>query len=159
MSDRDDDAGQIRVGAIRYLMMRPDVLMGVAKFLPSDGAAFQRALEESAFEHARASFRQYRAEGASDLAALIDRAVAAAASLGWGRWTVTELPEDGFEVRVAFSPFAEGAGASDRPVCAPIRGVLRAIVSVGAGASVTVTEDACAAQGALECRFRVRRVP
>jgi len=147
------DAGVIVDGKIRYVLMRPDVLMGVARHLPHSDEFFA-ALEASAFAHAQASFSAYRVSdrfgGEDFLAATCE----VAGTLGWGRWRVVDGPGEK-AIEVANSPFAEGHGPSARPVCAPIAGVLRAVALVGYDVEVTVKEQLCAAEGHARCCFRL----
>lgn len=152
--DHDAHAGLIRDGAIRYVLMRPDVLMNIGRFLPEACRDdYLAALERAFATQAQASFQQYRAAGAVDLDALLERSRVAAGTLGWGRWTLRPAVATAREVVVADSPFAAASGPSDRPVCAPIRGVLRAIATTAGLDGIDVRETCCAAQGASDCRF------
>jgi hypothetical protein len=152
----DPMAGRITEDGIRYVMMRPDVLMGVAHDLSAENAAlFFKALESSAFRHAQASFSQYQSRRTGLPADEIAGWFAIAAHLGWGRWSST--PGDGHcrEIVVHDSPFAAGHGPSPVPVCGAITGVLKAMMLVAGGEVVDVREVACAAQGSPACRFDV----
>ena len=81
-----------------------------------------------------------------------------AARLGWGAWQVGKPGERGRWVEVRNSPFAAGHGPAGYPVCAAIRGVLRAIALVGYGEDSQVSELECAAQtGGPVCRFHIER--
>lgn len=151
----NEASGEVAEGGIRYVLMRPDVLMGVTRELPADGArAFLSALERSAFRRAQASFLTYvdtERFAAEDLLAGTFRV---AASLGWGIWTQQQAR--GLRiVRVNNSPFAIGHGPSTEPVCAAITGVLRAVSLVAFGVEAQVVEAACTAQGAPECLFHI----
>ncbi|HVW69718.1 MAG TPA: 4-vinyl reductase [Steroidobacteraceae bacterium] len=157
MLAHDAGNGAISDGAIRYLMIRPDVLMGVAHELPPDQAqAFLRALERSAFRHSRESFERYRASGRFGTDDFLARTAAVAADLGWGAWVVAELGNGGRLIEVRNSPFVAGHGHSAYPVCAAISGVLRAIALVGYEQRSDVRETECAAQsGGPVCRFHI----
>ncbi|HEY5299723.1 MAG TPA: 4-vinyl reductase [Acetobacteraceae bacterium] len=148
----DAERGEYRDGAIRYMMIRPDALMGMIAEMPEAARghameAFGRSIRRFGGHSARA----YRDAGAADLLATIE---ATAPQLGWGRWTLTRT-DDGLALAVENSPFAAGTGASPHPVCAPIRGMLTAVGEMMLG-EVTVTESECAAMGAPCCRFSVR---
>jgi hypothetical protein len=149
--------GEISSGGIRYLLMRPDVLMGVARELPPDVPpdVFLNALEKSAFVNGMRSFERYRDEGRFEGSDALTSTCNIAASLGWGEWTVQEQPEGTRLVVVRNSPFAAGFGASTRPVCAPIAGILKALMLVFHGPAGQVEETACCSQGADVCRFRL----
>lgn len=163
----DDERGALHDGPRRYLMMRPDVLMGAAAALGASGrAALFEALAASVRRHGADSLRAYAAEVDGDEALLMQATTAAAADLGWGRWV---LRRDGAALllEVQDSPFVDGwrravAGQSERALCAPIRGMLAALADHLLGPGAQVDECECAAMGAAagvpldaaSCRFR-----
>jgi predicted hydrocarbon binding protein len=153
----DTDTGEIRDGEIRYLMLRPDGLMGAFLRLdePARSAALA-ALAESIHENGGRSAAKYRASGAAG-AALLDVVVETAPQLGWGRWTFVEHGPDRLVLEVRNSPFAAGFGASPAPVCAPITGMLRAVAGLVLDGPAAVEEVGCAAQSGDTCRFVARR--
>ncbi len=153
--DQDLESGTITDGGIRYMLMRPDVLMGIGRVSGST-TQFVAALEESVFQNAQASFEEYRKLGLMD-GDFLSATATAAARLGWGRWTARQSDGDGegFIVEVQDSPFAFGMGACDHAVCGPIVGILRAVHRVARGQGVAVVETACAAQGAPCCTFTI----
>ena len=161
MFDHDLDSGKITDGPIRYLMLRADVLMGVARELGDEHATtFVDALERAAFRQSRESFEQYAVQGRFGTDDFLVSSSQVAARLGWGTWSVRELDAQTRQVEVRDSPFAAGAGRSSYPVCGAIRGVLRAIALVGYGQEVEVREVSCAAQGKDPvCRFHIGLSP
>ena len=148
-------AGTVRDGALRYLLIRPDVLMGTARKL-GHIPEFVRAFEESAYANARESFEVYRAQGKLDVHDFLERTAQSAARLGWGLWSVEGGDGGRPSVIVRNSPFAAGIGHCDVPACGPICGILRALYVVMLGEEVLVQETQCTAQGALDCRFQFR---
>ena len=146
----DPELGEYRDGAIRYMMIRPDALMGMIAEMPE--AMRPHAMEAFARAITRAGGHSARSYRADDLLRTIEET---APRLGWGIWTL-RATDDGLALDVANSPFAAGAGASPHPVCAPIRGMLIAVGEMTVG-DVIVTETACAAMGAQCCRFTVSR--
>lgn len=155
---RMPETGEMRDGSIRYLMMRPDALMGLFARLPAEmrGPAFA-ALAGSVAEHGGRSVKAYRESGAADADTLMRTMVDTSADLGWGRWRFVPRPDGaGYDVTVSNSPFADGAGTSDQPVCAPIVGILTALAPLLAGEGAGVRECTCAAMtGAGTCQFRI----
>ena len=148
------DGGEIRDGEIRYLMIRPDGLMGM--FARLSAGAREEALEAvcaSIAEHGAKSAGAYRAMGADDASALLDVIVRTAPQLGWGEWSFAEAGPDRLALRVDNSPFAAGSGGADGPVCAPIRGMLTALAGMIFDCPVRVFETDCAACGASSCLF------
>ena len=162
-----DEAGAVHDGPRRYLMMRPDVLMGALAALDRPSrAALLDAWAASTCKHGGASLRAYAQALQGDAQALIDATIAAAADLGWGRWTVDPLP-DGLQLQVAHSPFVEGwraaaDGPALQPVCAPVRGMFTALVRALQPGEAIVEETHCAAMQLTadgSCTFRVRPEP
>ena len=149
----DFTEGTVQDGALRYLLVRPDVLMGTGRKL-GRVADFVQALEESAYANARESFEVYRAQGKLREDDFLERTAEFAARLGWGAWSVVDAKEGGSAIIVRNSPFAAGMGQSDIPVCGLIRGVLRALHRVVLGKDIAVEETQCVSQGAPHCHFR-----
>lgn len=152
----DHAAGTIVDGERRYLMLRADVLMGLFHELPP--ALHQQALAalaRSAQRHGGQSVQAYRLEEGGQQA-LLATMVSAAAALGWGAWDIA-VHQDGVELRVLNSPFADGHGPATRPVCAPISGIFNSLAGALLGTGVVVAEYQCAAQGGDCCRFRASR--
>ncbi len=149
--------GELSIGGIRYLLMRPDVLMGVARELENIAPdVFFRALEKSAFLHGMRSFERYRDEGRFEGRDPLESTCNIAASLGWGEWVAHRHPDGSRSIEVRNSPFSAGFGASRLPVCAPVVGILRALALVFHGPGTEVEEVACCSQGAQVCRFLLR---
>jgi predicted hydrocarbon binding protein len=149
--------GEISDGGIRYVLMRPDVLMGLARELVEVGPdVFLKALEKSTFVNGMRSFERYRDQGRFEGSDALATTCKIAASLGWGEWAVHEQPGGTRFIEVRNSPFAAGFGASTIPVCAPIVGILKALTVVCHGPAGHVEEIACCSQGADVCRFHLR---
>lgn len=152
----DTTAGQIRDGEVRYLLIRPDTLMGMfAALAPAARAEALVALAHSTATHGAKSARRYQALGAADVAALTATIERTAPLLGWGIWRLGRDAGGGFDLEVDNSPFAAsyGPGAA-APVCAPIAGMLQAVAELVGGRPAQVEETVCAALGAPSCRFR-----
>jgi hypothetical protein len=151
-------------GPRRYLVLRPDSLMGALRALdPAIRETVFDALAQSLQRHGGDSLRAYAASGNGDPQSLIDATVEAASDLGWGQWTVRQQGAV-LDVVVQHSPFAAGWLAAEMAtqaerdaaaptVCAPIRGMLAALVQAMGHAAPQVQELTCAAQGHSECRF------
>lgn len=146
------ESGEIRDGAVRYMLIRPDALMAVFAGL----ASAPRALALDMFRQAVLTFgsrsaAKYNADATSPL---IDVVAATAPQLGWGRWSVERI-DGGYRVVVMNSPFAAGFGASDLPVCAPIAGMLQAVGTIMGGDASVAHETHCAAVHGDRCEFRM----
>lgn len=143
---------------VRYLTLRADSLMGLFRRLdaPARRTAL-RALAESVAEHGGDSAARYRARD-GDAADGLSTIASQAAQLGWGDWHLSRVGDDELQLEVRNSPFAQGYGAADEPVCAAIAGMLQAVARLALGAAVAASEHECAATGAAACRFRARRI-
>lgn len=149
--------GQVLDQSRRYVLMRADVLMGLFEELPE--AAHDEALRafgRSVARHGIDSLRAYAAEPGVDAQALQRVVESAAASLGWGRW---QLTQDGstLSLEVRNSPFAAASAPSTGPACHAIAGMLEALATVMFGHNASARESACAASdGTPCCRFSAR---
>jgi uncharacterized protein len=158
----DGASGAVHDGPRRYLMMRPDVLMGALHGVDAaTRGTMLDALAASTQLHGSQSLRAYAEQVGGDAEALMAATTAAAADLGWGRWTLRHEGL-GLQLEVDHSPFVAGwcavsSAAAPQPVCAPIRGMFGGLASIVLGAAVQAEECACAAQGAPRCRFTARR--
>ncbi len=152
----DGSRGEYRDGAVRYMMLRPDALMGILAELPEAMrpqilAAFARSVTRAGGQSAR-TYQDAGAATPADLARIIEQT---APELGWGIWSLALAPHT-LALTVANSPFAAGHGPAAAPVCAPIAGMLGAIGPMILGRPVAVHETACAAvAGGGQCHFHV----
>lgn len=162
----DEGRGALQDGPRRYLMMRPDVLMGAVAALDAPArAAWLQAWADSTARHGGASLKAYAEAVAHDTSALMAATVQAAADLGWGAWQLVHAGDE-LHLTVTGSPFVDGwrAASSDpaqAPVCAPVRGMLLALAThVLPAGPLAVIEADCAAThaqpGPAPCRFIAR---
>lgn len=154
------EKGELRDGAIRYLMMRPDVLMGMFARM-SDAARDEAlsALTASVVENGGKSVKAYRDSGAVDPTAMMAIITDISGELGWGVWSFDTISPERIDITVANSPFADGIGHSDKPICAPITGMLTAVGPLLLNCeAVEVVEVVCRAQTRQgPCRFTLKR--
>ncbi len=156
----DTQLGEVRDHDRRYLLMRPDVLMGTLRLLDDEmRACVLAAFAESAAVHGKRSILAYVAGLGPDAgAALLDLIRRTSPALGWGCWEL-ERRGDALSLAVTNSPFAAGYGAAIQPVCAPIAGIFRTIAEVVLAGPVQAEETTCAAVGGhATCRFVARPV-
>ncbi|QCP49843.1 hypothetical protein FAZ95_12065 [Trinickia violacea] len=155
----DKERGEILDGSRRYLLMRPDVLMGMLQRL--DDTARVRALSAfagSACEQGGDSIRAYAKDATGQ--DLLDVVSETSAGLGWGRWQF-EVEGDRLRLTVRNSPFAWGYGVSSCPVCAPVAGIFRSVATEWLGAPAVAAEVECGAMSSgQDCKFvAYREVP
>lgn len=147
---RDDGHGRLLHRGARFMLIRPETLMGA-----------QRALEGAAGATAAECFTAGgRAGGARAIAATagqarerLERLVTMGRELGWGEFGVESWSPARMVITVRHSAFAEAYGRSSGPVCHLLRGVLEAFAEQLLGRPVRVTESRCAATGEPLCRF------
>ena len=150
-------AGQVLDGPRRYLIMRPDVLMGTFDALqePARSQALQ-ALGHSVTRFGSDSVRAYFREVGPQ--ALLQAMVEGSASLGWGRWTFGE-DEAGRWLEVRNSPFAAGTRHHEGRSCHAIAGMFQAVVEALLDAPAEVKEVRCACtqhEPGSSCLFRAK---
>lgn len=151
----DADSGAVMDQTRRYMLLRPEALMGLFRRLPEPvRTQALEAFADSIVEQGSDSARAYAAmEGGG---ATLARTVAATApQLGWGVWDI-DVQADIIRLDVRNSPFAAGFGSSANAVCHPVAGMLRAVSGMIFGRPATVREVSCAACGARTCRFEAR---
>ncbi len=142
--------GAIYDGAIRYMMIRPDALMGIfARLAPAERAAALEALGAALAERGKHSSKTYVKGEAAALLATIE---ATAPDLGWGIWRFGE--DEGLTLRVENSPFVAGASFAG-PVCHAIAGMAGSVGELVRGVPCRAVEVECAADGAAACTFRI----
>jgi predicted hydrocarbon binding protein len=157
----DQARGEIMDETRRYMLIRPEALMGLFRRLPAPARRdAMQALADSIFLMGSDSARAYRALGADNARALADTVAATAPQLGWGVWSFA-IDEGAIRLSVENSPFAAGFGAAPEPVCTPIAGMLRAVSSMILEVETEVREIGCRACGENTCRFEAtpRRSP
>lgn len=156
--DFDLENGQVFDGPRRYLIMRPDVLMGAFDQLEPDiRLKALEALGYSVTRHGGQSVQSYLEEVGVD--SLLATMVENSASLGWGRWSFVQH-DDQLSLEVRNSPFAYGSQQSEKPVCHAISGMLRAVAEAIYSRPCKATEIRCACQektSDLMCFFKVQK--
>lgn len=148
----DAAAGSILDETRRYMLLRPEALMGVLRRLPTDARMEAlAALEASIFEQGSDSARAYQRHGGEG-ASLAHLVAETAPQLGWGLWRF-DIGDGMITLEVRNSPFAAGFGPAGHPVCHGIVGMVRAVSTLVFGRAAVARETACAAMGAPACRF------
>jgi len=145
-----DGRGGLTLGGARYLLIRPETLVGLQK-------AVEQALGERAASCIAAGGRAGGARAAASLGGSaeerVGRLLRIGGEIGWGEFALERLTATELSVIVRHSPVAESYGRSSAPVCHLIRGVLESLATATFGRPATVAETACVATGAPACRF------
>ena len=152
----DAESGAHFDGAIRYMFIRPEALMGIfARLGPEARAEALAALGASIREQGGHSAATYVArEGVEHLLSVIE---ATAPELGWGIWRFHEDAPGELRLTVVNSPFA-AAARFEGPVCHAIAGMAGAVGGLAKGEDCVCREVACAAAGAEACEFVIEPV-
>jgi predicted hydrocarbon binding protein len=147
-----DGRGALTLGGARYLLIRPETLVGLQK-------AVEQALGERAASCILAGGRAGGARAAASLEGSAEdrvrRLLRLGGEIGWGEFALERLTATELAVSVRRSPVAESYGPSAAPVCHLIRGVLESLATATFGRPAAATETACVAMGAPVCRFVV----
>ncbi|WP_162792415.1 hypothetical protein [Novosphingobium sp. P6W] len=148
----------MRDGSVRYMLIRPDALMGaIMRLTPDARDQMLCALHASVLDFGGRSAGNYNKTATRPLVEVVAET---APDLGWGSWTVTRVA-DAFRIVVEDSPFAapfalEDAANSPNSVCTPITGMLSAVATIMNGSAVTAVETRCAAHhGGTACHFEI----
>tara|TARA_R110000787_G_scaffold43075_3_gene105668 strand:- start:280 stop:789 length:510 start_codon:yes stop_codon:yes gene_type:complete len=156
---RDPALGELRDGNTRYFLMRADAFMDAFARLDEDARyTMFAAFAASIAKHAGQSVKHYRHElGPAAREIFLNAAVNLAADMGWGAWKFGPSTPGEIALEVRNSPFAEGYGKSDGPVCAPILGMIEALGGIVFAVDPACEEHECAAvSGGEVCRFVAR---
>ena len=145
-----DGRGGLTLGGARYLLIRPETLVGLQK-------AVEGALGERAAACIAAGGRAGGARATASLAETAEERVARllriGGEIGWGEFALEQLTAAELVVSVHHSAVAEAYGPASAPVCHLIGGVLESLAAATFGRPSTVVETACVAMGASACRF------
>ncbi len=155
-----EQEGALSYKGVRYLLIRPETVMGVfralAVELPKEaGEIFYMG----GFAGGKLSAEKYREVfGLSDRE-IVEFMMRMGGQLGWGRFELMSLDADKKNLQVAVhnSPYAQGHGPSELPVCHFIRGVLAGLAEGVFGGPVESRETSCLAVNPGPCRFQIGR--
>lgn len=155
----DPGAGALSFKGVRYLLVRPETIMGLYRAISIDspdkaGDLFFRA----GFVGGRLSAQKYKEVFSLGDQALVEYMARMGGQLGWGRFDLVSLDLERKELEVAVynSPFASAHGPSAVPVCHFIRGVLAGVGEEIFQSRVDSSEKTCMAIGGSNCRFQVK---
>ncbi|MBW2015982.1 MAG: 4-vinyl reductase [Deltaproteobacteria bacterium] len=154
----DAHEGSLRYKGVRYLLIRPETIVGFQKAIEgSTGEGQCEALYKGGFDGGYLSSKNYREiHGFTELEVL-DFMARMGGEIGWGRFKIERYDPNtrALEVSVTASPFAEAYGESAHPVCHLIRGIVAGMGSALLGIKCDAVETACSAMGADRCLFNL----
>lgn len=152
----DQSSGSLMYKGVRYLLMRPETLVGFQKALVQNCS--QEAddnLFQGGFTGGSLSAKKYKDLHHFSDNEIIEFMMNMGNQIGWGNFNLERYDptEEHLCVVVQHSPFAQAYGQSPLGVCHLIRGVLAGMAAVLFGADCSADEVECLAKGDASCRF------
>jgi hypothetical protein len=159
--------GVLTLSGERYVLARPDLVVGIQKQLEQTvGASTKGFLYLAGEKSADARLDLVRALGGSPdasegFASNARRIADVLALAGWGRYEILAHERETGTLRIALenSAIAEAYGTSARPVCHLVAGWLASFGKRLMGRDLLCEEVACKAQGRLRCEFVLSPMP
>jgi predicted hydrocarbon binding protein len=154
--DYDAEEGVLRIGPLRYLLMRPETLSEIQKGVEDRlGPKASEYLYAAGASWAVGAIRRLREALEEDGQELVQAVCRQATEMGWGRWELAgwEPEKRTLAVRVHSSPFAAAYGQSDAPVCHLVAGAVSGLAETVFSMPTTSSELSCRAQGDPHCLF------
>ena len=154
----DPDAGRLAYRDIRYVIIRPETIVGFQKAIETHSREGAReALFQGGFQGGYLSAKKFKKMQNLSDTETIGFMMTMGAEIGWGHF---ELIEYDFEklklnVRVENSAFAEAYGDATEGVCHLINGVLSGLATVLFGRNCMGAETECLAKGNTHCIFHI----
>ena len=148
--DPDPETGRVRLAGQPYLLIRPETLLPLVTCAKPEVVALLVAGGREGGAQAARTVLGAGWEGRE----AVEKVLASGSVIGWGRFEIA-WTDEGAEVRLRHSPFAEAARPTGHPVCHLVRGVLQGVWEEVFGQTAACAEVVCAAQGEAACRFRL----
>lgn len=156
----DDKNGALSYKGVRYLILRPETIMGMFKALVAEigwekaGDIFYRG----GFEGGRASSVKFREVFGLSPHEAAEYICGMGCKIGWGKFELEEFNLEAKKLRIAVksSPFAEQWIEAGKPVCHFLRGVVGGLGSASFDTDAPAVETSCLAAGGEDCRFVVK---
>ncbi|WP_048086661.1 V4R domain-containing protein [Ferroglobus placidus] len=151
----DKESGGWYYKGIRYLLIRPETIIGIQKKVNEICGESKEALFSGGYTGGKLSAEKFAKELGLSKEEILAFMCSMGTQLGWGKmeW---ELREEKFVVRVHNSPFAEAYGNSTKGVCHLIEGVFAGVGEIIFGKAVS-EERLCKAKGDDYCEIVVER--
>lgn len=152
----DQSSGSLMYKGVRYLLMRPETLVGFQKALVQNcSKEADDNLFQGGFTGGSLSAKKYKDLHNFGDHEIIEFMMNMGNQIGWGNFSLVRYDPSEMHLCVAVkdSPFAEAYGQSSQSVCHLIRGVLAGMASVLFGGACLAEEVECRARGDECCRF------
>jgi len=154
----DAASGALSYKDVRYLIIRPETLVGLQKAIEKHSAMAARdAFFQGGYQGGYLSAKKYKEiQNLSDNET-IRFMMKMGSEIGWGHFKLDDydFAQKKMQIRVENSPFAAAYGDSGAGVCHLIRGVLGGLATFLFSRNCIVSETRCLAKGDEHCEFQV----
>lgn len=155
----DSSAGALHFKDVRYLLIRPETIIGFQKAIEEKSGKLARdAFFQGGFNGGHLSAKKYRKINNFDDSQLIDFMMKMGTEIGWGHFKLRRFDsqQNHLSIIVEQSAFAGAYGKSSSGVCHLIRGVLSGMASVIFNKKCLGSEIKCLAKGDEHCYFEIK---
>lgn len=156
------EPGHLTFKGIRYMLIRPDTIVGFQKAV--EAAVGQEKCAEimmaGGITGGTKSSQQYKKAFDCSEEEIVSLMCKMGGELGWGDFHLQQLDKEAghLVVEVTDSPFAAAYGQSEVSVCHMIRGVMIALGTLIFKGKVSSFETTCIAKGNERCRFEITKI-
>ena len=158
----DSAKGALDFNGVRYLLIRPETVMGFFKAVSNEiGTKAGELAFEGGYAGGSASTAAYKEKFNLSNKEILEYMCNMGTQLGWGHFKIEHHDEDKIEISVKNSPFAQKEALIEgdpNGSCHFIRGVLAGLGKTVLGTEVTATEVACIAKNDVQCRFMITKL-
>lgn len=154
----DDDKGGLYFQGIRYLLIRPEVLVTFQKEIEKEfPEKAETILFQSGFQGGMLSSKKFKELFQFSDEETIRFMMEMGGQIGWGRFELVKFDPLLLQLslKVYFSPFAEAYGKSKKSICHFIRGVMGGMAFTIFRKEICAEEINCLAKGDPFCRFEI----
>jgi predicted hydrocarbon binding protein len=151
-----DDTGCINFSGVRYMIIRPETICTLQRLVEEKlGAASADIFFESGLTGGKMSTTKYMETFGLSKEDAVSYMCAMGGQIGWGKFILEEfdVSSERISIRVLNSPFAVYYGASEKPVCHFIRGIVAGMAFGVFQHFSQVEETLCSAKKDAFCRF------
>ncbi len=154
----DPVTGALSYKDVRYLLMRPETIVGFQKATEKHSpTAARHAFFQGGYQGGYLSAKKYKEIHNLSDSETIKFMMNMGSEIGWGYFKLNEysLEKKSLRITVENSPFAEAYADSTEGVCHLIRGVLSGLATILFSSNCTASEIECMAKGDHHCVFLI----
>lgn len=154
----DPSAGALTYKDIRYLLIRPETIVGFQKAIEEHNRTSARdAFFQGGYQGGYLSAKKYKEIHHFSGSELIEFMMNMGTEIGWGHFKLNEYDSEKqiLSIVVEKSAFAEAYGRSTEGICHLIRGVLSGLATILFSRNCAASESCCLAKGDEHCLFNI----